>query len=37
MKEKPGADWGPDQPRGMLSAGGRIEPKGTSLFDFFWS
>ena len=24
-------DWGLDQPRRMLSAGGRIEPKGTSF------
>ena len=28
MKEKPGDDYGLDQPRMMLSAGDRIEPKG---------
>ena len=29
MKETPGAGQGLDQHRGMLSAGGRIEPKHT--------
>ena len=31
MKEKLGTDSGFDQPRRMLSAGGRIEPKETSF------
>ena len=30
-EEKPGADLGLDQPRRMLSVGGRIEHKGTSF------
>ena len=34
MKEKPGADYGLDQPRRVFLAGGRIDPRGTSLVRF---